>query len=80
MGLKNTDEKLTNEEAFHAFPMIQYYLDEPDSNPSVVPLYFLNKLAKDKGYKALLSGEGADLALSCGTYALGRGSVSHLTT
>lgn len=60
MGLKNTDEKLTNEEAFHAFPMIQYYLDEPDSNPSVVPLYFLNKLAKDNGYKALLSGEGAD--------------------
>ena len=25
-----------------------------------VPLYFLNKLAKDNGYKALLSGEGAD--------------------
>ncbi|MDO4903076.1 MAG: asparagine synthase (glutamine-hydrolyzing) [Limosilactobacillus sp.] len=60
LGLKNTDKKLTNEEAFNAFPLIQYYLDEPDSNPSVVPLYFLNKLAKDNGYKALLSGEGAD--------------------
>lgn len=60
LNLKNTDKKLTDEEAFHTFPLIQYYLDEPDSNPSVVPLYFLNKLAKDNGYKALLSGEGAD--------------------
>lgn len=60
LKLKNTDKKLTDEEAFHTFPLIQYYLDEPDSNPSVVPLYFLNKLAKDNGYKALLSGEGAD--------------------
>lgn len=60
LNLKNTDAKLTNEEAFHTFPLIQYYLDEPDSNPSVVPLYFLTKLAKDNGYKAMLSGEGAD--------------------
>lgn len=60
LGLKNTDKTLTNEEAFNAFPKIQYYLDEPDSNPSVVPLYFLTKLAKDNGYKAMLSGEGAD--------------------
>ncbi|MEE5987941.1 asparagine synthase (glutamine-hydrolyzing) [Ligilactobacillus equi] len=60
LGLKNTDMKLTNETAFNAFPTIQYYLDEPDSNPSVVPLYFLTKLAKDNGYKAMLSGEGAD--------------------
>lgn len=60
LHLKNTDKKLTDEEAFHAFPTIQYYLDEPDANPSVVPLYFLTKLAKDHGYKAMLSGEGAD--------------------
>ncbi|MGZ9851888.1 asparagine synthase (glutamine-hydrolyzing) [Limosilactobacillus ingluviei] len=60
LNLKNTDATLTNDEAFHTFPLIQYYLDEPDSNPSVVPLYFLTKLAKDHGYKAMLSGEGAD--------------------
>ena len=60
LDLKNTDKLLTDEEAFKTFPLLQYYLDEPDSNPSVVPLYFLNKLAKDNGYKALLSGEGAD--------------------
>ena len=52
LDLKNTDKLLTDEEAFKTFPLIQYYLDEPDSNPSVVPLYFLNKLAKDNGYKA----------------------------
>lgn len=60
LGLKNKDMKLKNEVAFAAFPKIQYFLDEPDSNPSVVPLYFLTKLAKDNGYKAMLSGEGAD--------------------
>ena len=60
LNLKNTDAKLTNEEAFHTFPLIQYYLDEPDSNPSVIPLYFLTRLAKENGYKAMLSGEGAD--------------------
>lgn len=60
LGLKNTDAKLTNEEAFHTFPLIQYYMDEPDANPSVIPLYFLTRLAKENGYKAMLSGEGAD--------------------
>ena len=60
LKLKNQNGKLTDSEAFHTFPKIQYYLDEPDSNPSVVPLYFLNKMVKDAGYKVVLSGEGAD--------------------
>lgn len=60
LHLKNQSEKLTDNEAFHTFPLIQYYLDEPDSNPSVVPLYFLNRMVKKAGYKAVLSGEGAD--------------------
>ena len=50
---------MTDEEAFAAFPRIQWHLDEPDSNPSCVPLYFLSALAA-KDVKVVLSGEGAD--------------------
>ena len=45
IDLNNTAEALTDEEAFAAFPRIQWHLDEPDSNPSCVPLYFLSALA-----------------------------------
>ncbi|MFD1671392.1 asparagine synthase (glutamine-hydrolyzing) [Agrilactobacillus yilanensis] len=59
LGLKNKNDVVTSQEAFKNFPLIQYYLDEPDSNPSVVPLYFLTKLAS-KEVTVILSGEGAD--------------------
>ncbi|MBQ3792469.1 MAG: asparagine synthase C-terminal domain-containing protein, partial [Clostridia bacterium] len=38
---------------------IQYHMDEPQSNPSSVPLYFLAKLAREH-VTVVLSGEGAD--------------------
>lgn len=56
LKLNNTAESLTDEEAFAAFPRIQWHLDEPDSNPSCVPLYFLSALAA-KDVKVVLSGE-----------------------
>lgn len=59
LGLNNTSKLVTGEEAFNYFPLIQYYLDEPDSNPSCVPLYFLAELAS-KEVTVVLSGEGAD--------------------
>ncbi|MCQ4504002.1 asparagine synthase C-terminal domain-containing protein, partial [Vibrio parahaemolyticus] len=45
--------------SFKAFPLIQYHLDEPDSNPSCVPLYFLANLAS-QSVRVVQSGEGAD--------------------
>lgn len=50
---------LTADECFAAFPEIQYHMDEPQSNPSCVPLYFLAKLASEH-VTVVLSGEGAD--------------------
>ncbi|PHA01320.1 asparagine synthetase B, partial [Bacillus sp. AFS051223] len=44
---------------FKYFPQIQYYLDEPDSNPSCVPLFFLAELAA-RDVRVVRSGEGAD--------------------
>lgn len=59
LGLKNYSKLVTGEEAFQYFPLIQYHLDEPDSNPSCVPLYFLSEMASEK-VTVVLSGEGAD--------------------
>ena len=59
VNLNNTSEILSAEEAFKYLPLIQYHMDEPDSNPSCVPLYFLAKLAS-KDLRVVLSGEGAD--------------------
>ncbi|KAF1300806.1 MULTISPECIES: asparagine synthase (glutamine-hydrolyzing) [Enterococcus] len=59
IDLNNTSRVVTGEEAFEYFPIIQYHLDEPDSNPSCVPLYFLAELAS-RDVRVVLSGEGAD--------------------
>ena len=59
LGLRNFSKLVTSEEAFYAFPEIQYHLDEPSSNASCVPLYFLAQLASEQ-VKVVLSGEGAD--------------------
>lgn len=59
LGIKNYLSHLTAGECFDAFPTIQYHMDEPQSNPSSVPLYFLAKLASEH-VTVVLSGEGAD--------------------
>lgn len=59
LNLPNFSRVIESEEAFDAFPNIQYHLDEPSSNPSCAPLYFLTKLAREH-VKVVLSGEGAD--------------------
>ena len=59
IDLKNISRVVTGDEAFENFPLIQYYLDEPDSNPSCVPLFFLAELAS-RDVPVVMSGEGAD--------------------
>lgn len=59
LGVKNYLRHLTADECFDSFPTIQYHMDEPQSNPSSVPLYFLAKLAAEH-VTVVLSGEGAD--------------------
>ncbi len=59
LGVRNFRKELTAEECFAAFPQIQYHMDEPQSNPSSVPLWFLAKLAREQ-VTVVLSGEGAD--------------------
>lgn len=59
LGINNTRGIVTRKEAIKAIPLIQYHMDEPDANPSCVPLYFLTKLAS-RDVTVILSGEGAD--------------------
>lgn len=59
LGIGNERRTLTAKECFEAFPRIQYHMDEPQANPSSVPLWFLAKLAREE-VTVVLSGEGAD--------------------
>lgn len=59
LGINNYRKMLTADECFNVFPDIQYHMDEPQSNPSSVPLYFLAQLASEH-VTVVLSGEGAD--------------------
>lgn len=59
LGIKNFKKIINADECFEHFEDIQYHMDEPQSNPSSVPLYFLAKLAKEH-VTVVLSGEGAD--------------------
>ena len=59
LGLNFNETKVNADDAFAEFDKIQYYLDEPDGNPSCVPLWFLSRFAREKVTVAL-SGEGAD--------------------
>ncbi|MBQ8915486.1 MAG: asparagine synthase (glutamine-hydrolyzing) [Clostridia bacterium] len=59
LDINNYCDMLTKERCLEAFADIQYHMDEPQSNPSSVPLYFLAKLAKEH-VTVVLSGEGAD--------------------
>ncbi len=59
LGVHNVRQLLTPDECFDALSDIQYHMDQPQSNPSSVPLWFLAKLAAQK-VTVVLSGEGAD--------------------
>lgn len=59
LGITNHSRVLSSQECFAAFSDIQYHADEPEANPSAIPIYFLAKLAREH-VTVVLSGEGAD--------------------
>jgi len=59
LGIENYSKILASEECLAAFSDIQYHADEPEANPSTIPLYFLAQLAREH-VAVVLSGEGAD--------------------
>ncbi|MBS4192656.1 asparagine synthase (glutamine-hydrolyzing) [Bacillus sp. FJAT-49705] len=59
LSIENYRKLMNADECFETLPTIQYHMDEPQSNLSSVPLYFLSKLAREH-VTVVLSGEGAD--------------------
>lgn len=59
LGIENYRKMVTADEFFEVLPQIQYHMDEPQSNLSSVPLWFLAQLASEQ-VTVVLSGEGAD--------------------
>lgn len=59
LGFKHHMRLIDADDFFNVLPTIQYHLDEPQSNLSTVPLYFLSELASEY-VTVVLSGEGAD--------------------
>ena len=59
LGVRNRVRRISPGEFWDAVPAVQYHMDEPQSNPSSVPLYFLSQLAAEH-VTVVLSGEGAD--------------------
>lgn len=59
LGIENVSQVLDPEECFNDLSKIQYMMDEPHSNPSIIPLYYLARLASEH-VTVVLSGEGAD--------------------
>ncbi len=59
IGLPNIPTVMKDGQFFDRLGDIQYFLDEPLSNPSEIPLFFLAETAS-KYVKVVLSGEGAD--------------------
>lgn len=44
----------------HAFPDVVWHAETPVLRTSPAPMFLLSRAARDKGYKVVLSGEGAD--------------------
>lgn len=60
LEIENIRTTINGDDCLGKLSDIQYHMDEPQSNPSTLPLYFLSKLVKDNGVTVVLSGEGAD--------------------
>lgn len=59
LNIENHKKLVSADECFDLLQTIQYHMDEPQSNPSSIPLYFLAELASQH-VTVVLSGEGAD--------------------
>ncbi len=51
---------VTPDDVIAEVPNISRYLDEPFGNSSALPAYFCAKMAKERGVKILLAGDGGD--------------------
>ena len=75
IGSDHHEVQISSADLLKAAEKLAYLQDEPISDPVAVPLYFVTKLAQERGVKVLQAGEGAD-ELFCG-YENYRRFMSH---
>lgn len=62
---RHDEVEITEADLIDALPKLSYYLDEPVADPTVIPIFFLSKLAREKNAIVILNGDGGD-ELFCG--------------
>jgi len=59
-GTEHHELVISEKESFEFYERMVYHLDEPLADCVCIPFYFVSKLARDVGVKAVQVGEGAD--------------------
>lgn len=62
---QHDEVEITSRDLLDGLPRLAAYLDEPVADPTVIPIFFLSKLAREKGAIVILNGDGGD-ELFCG--------------
>ena len=60
LGTSHHDVRCRHEDIVRVFPEVIWHTEQPILRSAPAPLYLLSKLARDSGFKVVLSGEGAD--------------------
>jgi asparagine synthase (glutamine-hydrolysing) len=61
---KHEEITVTGKDIAEIFPEVVYHSERPILRTAPAPLYLLSKLVRDSGFKAVLTGEGADEMLA----------------
>jgi asparagine synthase (glutamine-hydrolysing) len=64
-GTLHDEIEITEGDLLNELPAIAGYLDEPVADATVIPIFYLSKLARQKGAVVILNGDGSD-ELFCG--------------
>jgi asparagine synthase (glutamine-hydrolysing) len=60
LGTEHYDVHCANEDIAKAFPEVIWHAEQPILRTAPAPLFMLSKLARDNGFKVVLTGEGSD--------------------
>lgn len=64
-GTRHDEIEISADDLRDGLPALASFLDEPIADPTVVPIYFLSRLARSAGAIVILNGDGGD-ELFCG--------------
>jgi len=59
-GSNHREILIKKEDLIESLPEMLGYIDEPVSDSTIIPIFFLSKLAREKGSIVILNGDGAD--------------------